>query len=144
MKTQTNAHEATVKGSSLPISTKMSVIICEEIRGKNISTAKRILEDAIAMKKPIRFRRFNKDLSHKPGIGPARYPINTSKKILALLNTLEANAEHKGLNKEQLQITSAIANFAERRWHMGRQRRTKMKSTHIEIKAAEEKKEDKK
>ena len=144
MNTETHPHEAVVRGRSLPISTKMSIIICEEIRGKNIRKAKRLLEEAIAMRTPIRFRRFHKDLSHKPGMGPARYPINTSKKILALLNTLESNAENKGLNKEQLTITTAIANFAERRWHMGRQRRTKMKNTHIEIKATEEKKEAKK
>ena len=96
------------------------------------------------MKKPLAFRRFNKDLAHKPGMGPARYPLNASKYILALLESLEANAENKGLNTEKLKISSAIANFADRKWHTGRQRRTKIKSAHVEIKAIEEKEEKQK
>ena len=137
-------HEALVKGNGLNISTKMSIMICEEIRGKKVQHAKKILEDAISMKKPIAFRRFHKHLSHKTGMGPARYPVSASKQILNLLRTLESNAENKGLNKDKLKITHAVANFAERRWHTGRQRRTKIKNTHLEIKAIEEKEDVKK
>ncbi len=140
----TNAHEAIVKGRSLPISPKMSMMICEEIRGKRLQDAKKILQNVVDMKKPLAFRRFHKDLGHKPGMGPARYPVNASVHILSLLESVQANAENKGLNTEKLKITTAIANFAERRWHMGRQRRTKIKSAHVEIKVIEEKEETKK
>ena len=114
------AHEASVRGTGLPISPKMSMIICEEIRGKNLQSAKKILQNVLTMKKPIALRRFHKDLGHKPGMGPARYPVNASKQILQLLESLESNAENKGLNKDKLMICVAIANYAERRWHSGR------------------------
>lgn len=137
----TTAHEATVLGRSLPISPKMSMAICDEIRGKKLQAAKKLLQDVVDMKKPLKLRKFHKDLGHKTGMGPARYPVSASKYVLVLLESLEANAANKGLNTEKLKISSAVANFAERRWHMGRQRRTKMKSAHVEIKAVEDKEE---
>ena len=140
----TNEHQATVNGRSLPISPKMSMIICREIRGKKVQHAKHMLEHVVTLKKPLPFKKFNKDLGHKPGMGPARYPVNASKLVLQLLHSLEANAENKGLNKERLIITEAIANFADRKWHMGRQRRTKIKSSHVTISAVEEKTPEKK
>ena len=133
----TNPNEATALGRALPISPKMSMVICSHLKGKTLTRAKALLKDVIDMKKPLSFKKFNKDLCHKPGTGPARYPLNASKHILSLLNSLQANAEHKGLNPEKIIISSAIANFAARRWHSGRQRRTRIKSAHIQLTAQE-------
>jgi len=132
-------HEAVVRGRALPISPKMSVALCKEIKGKNLQKAKKILEEVIALKKPLPFKRFNQDLAHKPGMAAARYPVKSSQYILGLLHSLEKNAENKGLDTQNLKITSALANIAQKRWHTGRQRRTKIKSAHLEIKVIEQK-----
>ncbi len=77
------------------------------------------------------------DLHRKGKIAAGRYPQNASKKVLQLLNSVEANAQDKGLNIETLFIESIIPNKASRPWHQGRQRRTKMKRTHLEINVTE-------
>src|SRR3989338_8031009 len=100
MEEKTNIAE--VYGKSLPISTKFSVEICNAIRNKELSRAKKILEDIISMKHALPIRRFGKDRSHKIGTGPGRYPIKASSLFLSLLNSVEANASNKGLNVNNL------------------------------------------
>lgn len=132
MKTKTDANEAIARGRDLPISSKMSMEICDNIRYKKIDSAINLLEDVIEMKRPIIIRRFNWDLGHKPGYGPGRYPINAVKVFIQLLKLAKANAENKGLNADKLVISFAKADFGQRRGHHGRHR-GKMKSTHVEI-----------
>ncbi len=124
---------AILRGKGIPISTKMSVEICRIIKNKPISKARRILQDVVDMKRPLEFTRFNADLSHKPGMASGRYPINASKEFLRLLNSVQSNAENKGLNVNNLFVTHAKADKAEARWHSGRSGRTKMKNTHVEL-----------
>lgn len=140
MKTKTDSHEAIARGTSLPISTKMSCEVCRNIRGKALSKAITHMEAVLKLKRPIEVRRFNRDLGHKPGYGPARYPVKAAKAFLELLNLAKANAENKGLNSEKLVISFAKADFGPQRWHYGRQRRTKMKDTHVEIRVKESEK----
>jgi len=136
---------ARVVGRSLPVSTKFSVEICNFIRNKNTSEAKEILQDVIGGKRAIPFRIFNKDLSHKRKIGPGRYPKKSAIEIVKLLESVEANAQFKGLNTSNLYITHINAHLASRPWRYGRQRRRKAKRTHIEIVVEEKKsKEEKK
>ncbi|MFA4887519.1 MAG: 50S ribosomal protein L22 [Candidatus Nanoarchaeia archaeon] len=129
--------EAIAHGKTLPISPKMSMELCRALRGKSITAAKRLLEGVLTMKKPLKIIRFKKDLGHKKASGPARYPLNASKYMLELVNSLAANAENKGLNVEKLTITTAFANFGPRQWHPGRQRRTRMKSANVFLAAQE-------
>lgn len=131
-KKTTDANEAIARGSDLPISSKMSMEICDNIRYKKIDSAIGLLEDVIEMKRPVVIRRFNWDLGHKPGYGPGRYPINAAKVFIQLLKLAKANAENKGLNADKLVISFAKADFGQRRGHHGRHR-GKMKSTHVEI-----------
>jgi large subunit ribosomal protein L22 len=134
---------ARAKGDSLPVSTKQSCEICTFIRGRKLSTAKRMLSDVIAMKRAVPFKRFNDNVGHrKGGVGPGRYPIKASAEILKVVEACEANAQFKGLDTASLSIVHANANFASRPWHYGRQSRRKMKRTHIEIVAAESKEKD--
>lgn len=128
---------ATLNARSLPISTKFAIEICKTIKNRQLSNAKKILQDVVDMKRPIRLVRHNADLGHKPGMGPARYPINSSKMFLKLLNSVEANAENKGLNVNNLIIVFAKADKAEARWRFGRKGRTKMKNTHVQLKVEE-------
>lgn len=125
-------NEAVARARSLAISSKMSMEICDNIRGKRLEKAIALLEDVLEIKRPIVVRRFNRDLGHKPGYGPGRYPLKTAGIFISLLNLVKANAENKGLNSENLVINFAKADFAEHRLHQGRHR-GKMKSTHLEI-----------
>lgn len=135
-------------GLDLPISRKKSIEVCNFIRKKELSQAKKILERVIEQKQAIPYRRFNKDTGHKPGIGPGRYPVKTCQEIKTLLERVEASAEQKGLDTKLLVITHISAQSGGSRMHYGRQRRRKMKRTHIEVVVEErkdvKKKEDKK
>ena len=134
---------AKVVGRSLPISTKYSVEICDFIGNKTTAEAKEELKKVAEGKKAVPFKKFKKGLSHKKRIGPGRYPKKAALEIIKLLESVEANAQFKGLNTSNLKIKHICANLASRPWHYGRQRRRKTKRTHIEI-IVEEKKEEKK
>jgi len=130
-------HMAKSIGRSMSISTKFSIEICDQIRNKKVSRAKTILQDAIALKKAIPLRKFNKDIAHKTKIGPGKFTPKACAEILSLVESAEANAQFKGLNTSNLIIILAIANRAAKQWHYGRKRRRKMKRTHVEIIVAE-------
>lgn len=128
--------ENTAKASALDIhiSTKQSIEICNYIRKKSLEKAKATLERVITQKEAIPFKKFNKDMGHKPGkIASGRYPLNASKAILQLLNDVEANAQSKGLNTSDLTIIELCANKANTPWRHGRKRRRKSKRTHLKI-----------
>ncbi len=118
---------------SASVSTKHCIEICNVIRGKKTETAKRVLDDAIALKKPIPFRRFNDNVGHKKASGPARFPVKACTEILQAIEACEANAQAKGLSTADLVVTHISSNLASRPWHYGRARRRKSKRTHIEI-----------
>lgn len=120
-------------GRGLSISTKQSVEICSNIRNKTLKRAKQILEDAVGIKKPVRYTRFNKGVGHKPGIAAGRYPQKAAGSILTVLKSAEANAQVKGLNTAHLHVVHCHANKASQPMHQGRQRGTSMKRSHVEI-----------
>ncbi len=124
---------ARAAGRDLPISTKQSIEICNNIRHKQLKQVKRILEDAITERRAIRYTRFNKNIGHKPGMAAGRYPIKAATNILAVLKSAEANAQVKGLNTKNLCVVHVCAHKAARPLHYGRQRGTAMKRTHVEI-----------
>lgn len=120
-------------GRDLSISKKHSVEICKWIRNKSLPRAKKMLEDAILLKRAIPFTKFNWNVGHRHGIGPGRYPQKAAKEILRTLKSAEANAQLKGLNTGNLFIIHINAQKAPSPLHYGRQRGRHMKRTHIEI-----------
>ncbi|MEA2036384.1 MAG: 50S ribosomal protein L22 [Nanoarchaeota archaeon] len=134
---------ARVIGKSLPISTKFSIEICDYIRSKTTAEAKKLLKQVAEGKKAMPFKKFNRDLSHKKSIGPGRYPKKPALEIIQLLESVEANAQFKGLNTSNLQIKHICAHLASRPWRYGRQRRRKTKRTHLEIIVEEKQVKDK-
>lgn len=124
--------EAKGKGVYLPISPKISVEVCRAIRGKSIERAKRILNDAINLKNPIRYFRYIRDTPHRKGkgFGPGRYPVKVSKYILQVLENAIANAKYLELDPTKLYIKKAISNRAVSKERGGRY-------TNIEIVVAE-------
>ena len=124
---------ARVLGRALPISFKQSVEICSLIRDRDLSYAKDALSKIVEHKKAVPFRRFRHNIGHKTKIGPGRYPERASNEILKLMNSVEANAQFKGLNTANLVITHINANEAGKVMRAGRKRSRKAKRTNIEI-----------
>ena len=136
-KKETNEKLAKAYGSALPISTKVSIEICNFIRGKNLNKAIAILKRVLEMKEAIPYKRFDNDIGHKPGISAGRYPQKASTHILNLLESVKSNAQAKNLDTDNLKITLLVANKGSRPWRYGRQRRRKAKRTHIIINVEE-------
>ena len=136
---------ATVHGTELSISKKHAIEICNAIRGKNLLKSKEFLKDVIAKKKAVPFRRYNMDVGHRKGkIGSGRYPVKASQVILNLLESLEVNAQNKGLDTGALYLKELVPNKASNVWRYGRQRRRKRKLTHLFMLAEEAVKKEKK
>ncbi len=129
-------HSASAKAKSLPVSTKHCIVIGDNIRYKSTSEAKDILENVSSLKKAIPFRRFNRDMGHKAGIASGRYPQKAAKEIIKLIKSVEANAQVKGLDVENLKISKVISNKASAPMTGGRHRRG-TKRTHVEIEVKE-------
>lgn len=135
-------NEAKIYGIDLPISTKKSVEICNFIRHKKLKKAKDMLNSVLQKKVAVPYKRYNRNTPHRKGrIASGRYPVKASSEILKLLEGVEANAQQKGLDVNNLVIDQIIANQASRPFHFGRKRRRKMKRTHIDIVVKEIQKE---
>ncbi len=91
------------------VSYKEMVELLDVIRGKKLSEARRILEDIIEMRRPVPFKRHYGKVGHRRGMGPGRYPVKAAKKVLALLDNVENNAEFKGLDVDNLWIVHIAA-----------------------------------
>ena len=76
------------------------------IRGMKVDTARQALEDVIDKKRAVPLKRYNKRVSHKPGVGPGRYPVKAAKAILGVLDSAASNAEYKGLDVSNMAIAT--------------------------------------
>ena len=91
-------------GRDMNISFKNAVVICDEIRGMMLQDAISLLQSTISLKNPIPFKRFNKGVGHRRGIGIGKYPKRAAEHILNVLRNVETNAEYKGLDIDRLKI----------------------------------------
>ena len=128
-----HSRSAVAVGLNLPISTKHAVEVCRMLRGLPVEKAKRMLEEVIAKKRAVPFKRYNRDVGHKRGIAAGRYPVKASRYILATIKSAESNAGDKGLLTDGLVISSIIPHKAARPLHYGRHRGRRMKRTHVEV-----------
>lgn len=106
--------DRTVKcsGRELRISPKAATEVCRAIKGMKLDEAKRFLEEIIKMKRPVPFKRYKKEVPHRrmdEKWYAGRYPVKAAKRILRLLEELEANAEYKGMDAENLVIIHAAS-----------------------------------
>ena len=136
---------ARAQGRDLRISPKESYEVANALRGMNVSKAKKLMEDVIAIKKPIPYGRYNRGVvGHRKGhFGPGRYPVNTSSQFLKLLNLLEANATLKGLDKENLLLFHIAAHKASAVRHFFKGSAHHTQTTHVEMVAKEQEKKEK-
>jgi len=103
---------AKASGRELRISPKHAREVCKTIKGMRLDKAKRYLEQVIAKKQPVPFRRFTKKLGHRHGMQKAmvgKYPVKAAAKILKVLESAEGNAESRDLDIEHLRIIHASA-----------------------------------
>ena len=92
---------------SLKVSPKHCVDICNAIRGMDVQKAKAYLNDVIAEKQAVPFKKHNKKVGHRKGMKgwtAGRYPVKAAKQVLRVLKNAEANAEYKGMDTENLKI----------------------------------------
>jgi large subunit ribosomal protein L22 len=102
------------KANEISISPKHSIEIAGYIRHKRIDEAIAYLNDVVALKKAIPFRRFRRNVAHKRGLpgkwDAGRYPVKASKEFIRLLESVKKNAEYLGLDAENLEIVHVSAN----------------------------------
>jgi large subunit ribosomal protein L22 len=94
----------------LNVSPKHCMEILREIRGKKVVTVKTFLDDVIAMKRSVPFKRFNRNVGHKrhqTGWDAGRYPVKACGEIMKVIKNAEANAEYKGLDTENMRVIHA-------------------------------------
>jgi len=100
---------ARARGIELPISPKKTYEVLNAIRGLRVERAKTFLEEVVALKRPVPFRRYNQETAHKPGTGPGRFPKKVAKSVLLVLRNAEENAEYDGLDAERLYVKIAAS-----------------------------------
>lgn len=93
-------------GREMPVSPKFAREVAGMIRGMKVDTARQALEDVIDKKRAVPLKRYNKRVSHKPGVGPGRYPVKAAKAIMGVLDSAASNAEYKGLDVSNMAIAT--------------------------------------
>ena len=91
-------------GRELPIPSKKTIELCRALRGKKVEQAKEYLERVMKLEQAVPFRRYNRWVAHKAGIGPGRYPVKSAKHVLKILKSAEENARDHGLEPEEMRI----------------------------------------
>ena len=100
---------ARARGIELPISPKKTYEVLNAIRGLSVEKAKTLLEQVVALKRPVPFRRYNQETAHHPGSGPGRYPKKVAKSVLQVLTNARENAEYEGLDADRLYVEVAAS-----------------------------------
>ncbi len=100
---------ARARGIEVPMSPKKTYEILNAIRGLPVDRARAILEDAIALRRAIPFRRYNQETAHHRGTGPGRFAIKVAKNVLQVLENAEENAEYEGLDADRLFVKVAAS-----------------------------------
>ncbi|MES2153873.1 MAG: 50S ribosomal protein L22 [bacterium] len=98
-------------GRDLDCSPKSGRNVARAIKGMPVARAKTFLQEVAELKTPVPFKVRNRKIHHRrgQGFGPGKYPVGTVTRMLKVLESAEANAEYKGLDKERLVITHATA-----------------------------------
>jgi large subunit ribosomal protein L22 len=97
-------------GMELHISPKHAREICRTLRGMRANLARAYLEDVIALKRSIPFKRYRRNVAHRHdlvGWDAGRYPEKAAKAVLIVLDNALANAEYKGMESDKMRIFHA-------------------------------------
>ncbi|KAI4336591.1 hypothetical protein L6164_015101 [Bauhinia variegata] len=108
------------RGSDLRVHFKNTRETAHAIRKLPLVKAKRYLEDVVAHKQAIPFRRFCRGVGrtaqakNRHSNGQGRWPVKSAKFILDLLKNAESNAEVKGLDVDALFVSHIQVNQAQK------------------------------
>ncbi|KAL4304439.1 hypothetical protein GQ457_10G026450 [Hibiscus cannabinus] len=108
------------RGSDLRVHFKNTRETAFAIKKLPLVKAKRYLEDVMAHKQAIPFRRFCRGVGrtaqakNRHSNGQGRWPVKSAKFILDLLKNAESNAEVKGLDVDALHISHIQVNQAQK------------------------------
>lgn len=94
------------------ISHKHAREVSVAIKDMPLNKAKEYLENVIALRQPVAYRRYKNEVAHRSqlqGFPAGRFPVKAAREFLRLLNNLEANAEYKGMDLDRLTIIHASA-----------------------------------
>jgi len=125
--------KATAKMINMPVSTKHTVEIARQIRGKSLKKSITYLGEVIEKKKSVPMKRYNKDTAHKRGISAGRYPHNAAKEILKGLTGVINNALQKGMNPEKLVLSKIDVGQAVSQNRRSKRNTGKMTHMYIEV-----------
>jgi large subunit ribosomal protein L17e len=105
------------KGSDLRVHFKNTRETAMALRKMSLTKAKRFLEDVLAHKQAVPFRRFNGGVGRAAQakawkVSQCRWPKKSCEFLLNLLKNAESNAETKGLELDLLHITHIQVNRA--------------------------------
>ena len=105
------ATTARAYGRDLDCSPKSGRNVARAIKGMPVARAKEFLVSVSELKTPVPFKVRNRKIHHRrgEGFGPGKWPVGVVTRFLKVLESAEANAEYKGLDKERLVITHASA-----------------------------------
>lgn len=108
------------RGSDLRVHFKNTREAAQAIKKLDLGKAKRYLEDVIAHKQAIPFRRFcggvgrTAQAKARHSNGQGRWPVKSAHFLLGLLKNAESNAEVKGLDVDTLYISHIQVNKAQK------------------------------
>eukprot|EP00252_Welwitschia_mirabilis_P002365 TRINITY_DN1229_c0_g2_i1.p1 TRINITY_DN1229_c0_g2~~TRINITY_DN1229_c0_g2_i1.p1 ORF type:complete len:179 (-),score=29.14 TRINITY_DN1229_c0_g2_i1:424-960(-) len=111
---------AKARGSDLRVHFKNTREAAQAIKKLPLAKAKRYLEDVIAHKQAIPFRRFcggvgrTAQAKARHSNGQGRWPVKSAHFLLGLLKNAESNAEVKGLDVDSLYISHIQVNQAQK------------------------------
>src|SRR3970040_720031 len=66
------------------------------------------VDNVLARKPPVPYRRYNRWVAHKSGYGPARYPTKTARYFKKILEDAVANAEYLGRGEPEAMVIRVI------------------------------------
>jgi len=92
-------------GKELHISRKHAHEIATAIKGMKLDIAREFLENVVALKQAVPYKRYTRNIPHRKGMCTGRYPQKAAKEFLNVLKNAESNAAYKGLDSENMRIT---------------------------------------
>jgi large subunit ribosomal protein L22 len=105
-------------GRGVRVSTKSSQAVCKAISGMRLERGKALLQDVLDQKRSL----------------DGKYYTNTTKNILDLIKSAEANAESRGLDTDSLHIhATAHKGFSFFRPRGFKRRRERAKVTNLQV-----------
>ncbi len=95
-------------GREMPIPWKKAVELARALRGKKVEQAMEYLDNVIALKQAVPFKRYKRWVAHKAGTGPARYPVKCAKYFKRVLESAVSNADYLGREEPDSMVIKVI------------------------------------